>query len=131
MRLNEINSYAAEDFLKRFSNQANEQWYKTSYGYLARFTSDNIATDVYYNMHGAFIKDIKYYETGNIPADVKEILAKKFPEYSIVTTAAITNQNTSMFQVKMRNEEVLKTVEISGNTMEVLYEIKNGVVAYR
>ena len=131
LRLNEINSYAAEDLEGRFPDKTNVQWYKTSDGYRARLAQGQSHTDRYYNQYGAFTKEITFYNKENIPESVKKIITGKFPSYSIAAVAAISDPKVSLYQATIQNNDTQKAIIVTENEIDVLYEIKKGVIAYR
>src|ERR1041385_4265350 len=84
--LNNINLNAVRDFLKRYKNEGeNVTWDVSDEGnFIARFTADSIDVITAYGKKGNWLYSVRRYTGHKLSDDLKSLLKKEFPGYSIV-----------------------------------------------
>jgi hypothetical protein len=128
LRLNEINSSAARDFMKRFPLVTTDKWLKIEGGYLAKFSPDKFQTKVYYDNQGRFLAITRFYKEANTPAEIKTIIQQKFPGYEITGSTEMTNADKSFYRVNIKNSQRFKVLQVTGYEIKVLEDLKNGEI---
>lgn len=125
LRLNEINAHAARDFIGRFPAITTEKWLRTSTGYSAKFSENDVISNVYYDRAGNYIKVLRYYVEKNIPARLKNILRSEFNDYTIVAATELITVKEKSFYIHIKNRKRIKTVKIVSDTIEVTADFRN------
>lgn len=125
LRLNEINAHAARDFVDRFPNVNTQKWLRTTNGYSAKFTENEVLNNVYYDRVGNYINTIRYYQEKNIPARLKNILRHEFGDYTIVAGTELITSKEKSFYFHIKNRKRIKTVKIVADTIEITADYRN------
>lgn len=126
LRLNEINIYAARDFKTRFTSITTDKWLKLDNGYLAKFVSDGIPNQVYYNNNGAFIIRTRYFTVHTMPASLKQLVKERFAGYNIVMVTEVADETNSYYRINIKNTASVKTLRIVNAEVEILEDWNNG-----
>jgi hypothetical protein len=125
LRLNEINSHAARDFIARFPAITTEKWLRTPSGYAAKFSENEVHSNVNYDRAGNYINTLRYYAEKNIPARLKNVLRSEFSDYTIVAATELITEKEKTFYFHIKNRKRIKTVKIVSDTVEVTADFRN------
>ena len=125
LRLNEVNAHAARDFIRRFPAITTEKWLRTATGYSAKFSDNDVLSNVYYDRAGHYINTIRYYEEKNIPAGLKNLLRSEFSDYTIVAATELIKEKEKSFYFHIKNRKRIKTVRIVSDTIEITADFRN------
>ena len=126
LRKNEIKARAARDFKGRYPNIENERWYRYRSGFSAKYSQNQVLSNVYYDRMGFYITTIRYYKEKNIPAELKDAIYDNFNGYTIISATEVITPKESAFHFNIKNKARLKTVKISETILEVTGDYKNG-----
>jgi len=123
LKLNEINSKAAWNFMNRYKNVPDAKWFKSSNGlFVAYFTSEEIQNFVYYNNRGSLEFVIRYYKEEKLPSDVRHLVKSNYYDFTIYNVTEVTRNDKIAYVVKMENKILWKTVKVVDGEMEVTEE---------
>jgi hypothetical protein len=126
VRLNEVKARAARDFGVRYPQIGNERWYRYAEGFSAKFSQNQVLSNVYYDRMGYFVTTIRYYKEKNIPAKVKKEIQHAFEGYAIVSATEVITLKESSFHFNIKSKTRLKTVKLTDREMEVTADYRNG-----
>jgi hypothetical protein len=79
----EINIKAVRDFYNSYGDNNNESWYRTNYGFRAKFGKDSVAFMADYNKKGAWIRTIKTFHENRLAPDIRRKVRSKYFDYHI------------------------------------------------
>ncbi len=83
LRKNEIKSKALRGFMKAYKNVTDEKWYKTSGGFVATFTRDEIIYHLEYDKRGNWLYTIRAYGENKLPDNIRHIVKSTYYDYDI------------------------------------------------
>lgn len=123
--LNDINTRAARDFVQRYSEATNVEWYKVKEGYVVKFLIDSIKHQSVYKANGTWFYTIKYYKEYNMPRDVRTTVKRVYFDYTITQIEEIRYLNTPLvYIVHLEDATTWRNVRVCEGEMEVM-EIYN------
>jgi hypothetical protein len=125
LRMNEIKARAARDFSVRYPQVDYERWYRFKAGFSAKFSQNQVLSNVYYDRMGYFITTIRYYKEKAIPTRLKKVIQKEFADFTIVSATEVITEKESSFHFNIKNKTRLKTVKISDTELEVTGDYRN------
>lgn len=126
LRLNEVNIHAVRDFKSRFASITNDKWLKLDNGYLAKFSSNGISNQVYYDNNGIFILRTRYFTERTMPAELKQLIQHQFAGYSIVIVTEATDENRGFYRINIKNATTVKTLQVVNAEVTILEDWTNG-----
>src|SRR5882724_11093897 len=104
--LNDINTHATRDFLRRFDNPVDVKWHKEKGGYIATCILRDIKTTIAYNRKGDWVYTIKYYTESKLPREVRAFVKSVYYNNKITKVKKIVQKikNEPVYQVQMKGE---------------------------
>lgn len=126
LRLNEVDIHAARHFMKQFSNVTDAKWLRIDGGYLVRFTNEGNRNDAFYDNRGRFIQSSSYFRENDSPAEIKELINKTFPGYTIMVTTKISVGSKTYYRLHISNPNFIKTLEVINAKIYVREDQLNG-----
>ena len=82
-RVNEINSRAIRDFMKRYDYMPREKWTKVINGYVAFFEKDEIKFKVSYNIKGYWMSTMRTYAEKYLPSSIRHPVKSAYYDFNI------------------------------------------------
>ncbi|MDX2045653.1 MAG: hypothetical protein SFU87_02655 [Chitinophagaceae bacterium] len=126
LRLNEIKLSAARHFKNKFPFVTDDCWLKIEKGYVAKFISNAVPYNVFYDNRGRFIYSASYYEAERMPQNIKKIFQKKYPGYSVKTVTEVNADEGTVYLVHIKTSEDFKIVQVVDEILSVLEDLDNG-----
>lgn len=124
--LNEVNIKAVRDFIKRFKNISNANWYKVSDGFIVSFTENAIETKVIYYFNGNWRSMLRTYSEDKLPYEVRDLVKSKYYDYNIMVVYEITHTDNITYIIKIEDSKKLKTLSVSDGNIEVIGDYVRG-----
>ena len=109
----EISAQAIKEFRKMFSFASNENWYKVSDGYIAKFVHEGIQYRAGYNAKGRWINTIKSYAATKLPADVKYRVKSAYSDFEIVFVDEIILPYDMGYIIHLENDDSIKKLVVT------------------
>lgn len=109
----EISATAIKAFRKMFSFASNENWYKVSDGYIAKFVLEGIQYRVGYNAKGRWINTIKSYAATKLPVDVKYRVKSAYSDFKIVFVDEIILPFDMGYVIHIENNDDIKKLIVT------------------
>jgi hypothetical protein len=81
--LNNIPVKAARDFLHRYTDASEAQWYKVKDVYVVICKQDSVAHRIVYSRAGRWIYTIKWYGENKLPKQVRALVRSTWYDYAI------------------------------------------------
>lgn len=126
LRLNEINARAIRHFKNHFLQTNEETWIRSNDFYVASFVDKGIMTKAYYHSHGGFAYYVKYYSATSLNPQIRSMIMKKFPGYSIDVITEVGNLDAEIFYVKIKSNSIIKMLQVLNENIEVIEDYLNG-----
>jgi hypothetical protein len=122
--LNEFNTNATRDFMKRFKDPTDVQWTKEAKGFIVAFNVNGIKTRTAYNSSGDWVYTIKYYDEWKLPKDVRAQVKSTYYDYTITQVEEIVQQIQSepTYLVHLQDSKTWKNVLVCNGEMVVMEE---------
>lgn len=124
--LNEINIHAFRRMHRRYPASLGEYWLKTEDGYLVSFTEHSHRYQACFSLDGAFRGCLQYYAGKDAPAELTQLIGRKYPGYTIKVVTEITDGANVFYRVNIENSSSVKTLSVRDGQVEVLEELVNG-----
>ena len=125
--MNEINLRAVRAFMEEFKDVDNVKWVKSEKGYVASFVKDSIDTRVHYNIGGYFDKQLRYYLENKLSPEIRRLVRSKYYDYSIFQISEVSGNGPTCYQVKIRNKNHCKVINVINGEMKVIVEYTDTV----
>jgi len=125
----EVNMKALKSFRKSYKTVSGVRWVKTTYGFTARFTANDIHNVIYYDMKGNWQASIKTYQEDKFNPTVRAIVKSKYFDYRITQVQEIENTDTNgipTYIVHIEDEKDFMLVRVSDGNMDVYEQFKKG-----
>ena len=128
LRLNNINMHVMKDFLYRFKGVNNEKWFAIDGGFIAKFTTGNIASSVTYKMNGEWLYTISNYDKNMMPEEISILVKQAYNSYDIVhiNEIEVPNQDNPIFLIYIQSKTKIKILRICNGEMEILHDYIRG-----
>ena len=128
--MNEVNSYAAKDFLTNFSEATWVRWIRGNDIFIARFNSGNSTGRAYYKKNGNFTYCIKYDPVDELDKNLKSAIFEKFPGCKIMIVKEVTDLEKRAFYINIKSGEFIKTLLCNDDGIQVTEIIKDAGIRF-
>ena len=108
-----INVHAIKDFKSRFTNVANEQWYRMDRGFLAYCTKDDFKMRIYYDQRGHWLASLKYCDESQLPHFIRDIVKRTYYDLAITFVNVIEVPDHTVYLVHLEDKKTFKIVRIN------------------
>ena len=123
--LNDINTRAARDFIKRYGAAVDPDWYKIKDGYIVKFMLNNILHRAAYDNSGEWMYTILYYRESAMLKEVRAIVKRVYYDYRITQVEEIHAPNRPVvYNVHMEDATTWRNVQVCDGEM-VTAEVLN------
>lgn len=127
--INELNARAYRRFHRRYQAvTAGEYWFKSGEGYQVSFMLDQHRELAYYDLHGAFMYSLKYYEGKEAPLETGDLVNRRYPGYKIDLVTEVTDGQKTFYLVQILNPAHIKILSVTDGRIEIIQEMNNGGV---
>jgi hypothetical protein len=126
LRLNEVNIHAVRDFKNRFATITTDKWLRLDNGYLAKFNSNGISNQVYYDNNGTFILRTRYFTERTMPAELKQLFQHQFAGYNILMVTEVADEKQNFYRINIKNTSSVKTLQVVNAEVTILEDWRNG-----
>ncbi len=119
--LYKINFKAVQNFKNTYTNVWDETWEEVKSGFVARFTSNGVRTQNYYDKNGRWLHSIEYYNETNLPKDVRATVKINYYDYTITSVQEINmtkNNERPIYLVRLKYNNDHKTIRVCDGEME-------------
>jgi hypothetical protein len=125
--INELNASAFRRFHRRFrAAAAGEYWFKAGDGYQVSFMLDQHRQLAYFDLHGAFMYSLKYYDAKETPRETGDLVQRRYPDYKIEVVTEIMDGQKTFYIVQIMNRAYIKILSVNDGRIEVMQEMNNG-----
>ncbi len=121
-----INTNALKEFKKCFKDADKTSWYAIQHGFLAKFTTNDVQTRVFYDLKGRWTATIRTYSQDKLPAEVRKQVRSNYYDYSIYVVNEIMVGDKTAYLVSIEDRESIKTICVTENEMDVYEDFKKG-----
>jgi hypothetical protein len=119
--INDVNNRAARDFVKRYDQAIDPNWYKAYNGYIVKFRLNNNIHRAAYNEWGDWTYTIQYYKEESMPKDIRAIVKRVYYDYTITQVEEIKTPNQPVtYLVHMQDATTWRNVKVCDNDMETV-----------
>jgi hypothetical protein len=127
--INELNARAYRRFHRRFQSvTAGECWFKSGEGYQVSFMLDQHRELAYYDLRGAFMYSVKYYDAKEAPRETGDLVNRRYPDYKIDVVTEIWDGQKTFYLVQILNRAHIKILSVTDGRIEIVQEMNNGGV---
>ena len=116
------NQKVAISFQRSYPNVENEKWTVENGYYFATFAEGDIRNQVVYRQNGQLDYSMKIYDEQKLPTSVRSLVKSVYYDYSITHAQQLEINKSTIYLVKLRGANTLKTVRVADGQME---EIEN------
>jgi hypothetical protein len=127
LRMNEIKIRAARHFEKKY-HVGNEKWYKLDDGFVAVFGEHSNINRAYYDGQGRFQFTIKNFEEKDMPGAIRKMVKDRYLGYNIFLVTEIISDEKTIFQVHLKDEHSVKTIQVWDNQMRLIEDLINAEI---
>jgi hypothetical protein len=125
--INELNANAFRRFHRRFrAAAAGDYWFKSGDGYQVSFMLDQHRQLAYFDLHGAFMYSLKYYDAKETPRETGDLVRRRYPDYKIDVVTEIMDGQKTFYIVQIMNRAYIKILSVNDGRIEVMQEMNNG-----
>jgi len=119
-----INSKTFRNFKRSFPTIDNEAWYENEFAYIAKFSSNGIATMVAYGKNSSWHYTIRRYQENSLPKQVRFLVKSTYFDYMItgVDEVNVPQIPNLVYILRLREGNNLKTVRVNDGEIEVIAE---------
>ena len=111
---------ATRDFWQRAGEQKDEQWYKSSQGYVAEYEAGRVKGRFVYNQKGDWAYSILTYRERELPEEVRKEVRSNYYDYSITWVKEVHEADAVAYVVHLEDEASWKEVVVQDGDMRVL-----------
>jgi hypothetical protein len=111
---------ATRDFWQRAGEQKDEQWYKSSRGYVAEYEAGPVKGRFVYNLKGDWAYSILTYGEKELPEEVRREVRSNYYDYSITWVKEVHEEDAVAYVVHLEDEASWKEVAVQDGEMRVL-----------
>lgn len=108
----EINNRAIRDFEKKYKNVESVRWFKTDDGFLVRFLSNGVLTNVFYTTKGNWIARSKQYGEDRLPRDVRHLVKSEYYDFEIETIIEVNTIDKTAYVVVMHDSTSILEIRV-------------------
>jgi hypothetical protein len=116
---------AAREFWKRYGDGKNETWYKLPEAFLAEFTEGAVKCRSVFDHAGNWLYTIREYTEKELPKEVRHLVKSTYYDYSIGWVKEVTQYQSVVYVVHIKNAPAWKDVLVQDGEMEVQHEGEN------
>ena len=99
----EVNNRALRDFEKKYKNVESVRWFKTDDGFLVRFLSNGVLTNVFYTKKGNWFVRSKQYGEDLLPKDVRHLVKSEYYDFEIETIIEVNTIDKTAYVIVMHD----------------------------
>jgi hypothetical protein len=111
---------ATRDFWQRAGEQKDEQWYKSSQGYVAEYAAGPVQGRFVYNLKGDWAYSILTYGERELPEEVRKEVRSNYYDYSVTWVKEVREADAVAYVVHLEDEASWKEVVVQDGDMRVL-----------
>ena len=111
---------ATRDFWQRAGEQKDEQWYKSSQGYVAEYEAGPVKGRFVYNQKGDWAYSILTYRERELPEEVRKEVRSNYYDYRITWVKEVNEEDAVVYVVHLEDEASWKDVAVQDGEMRVL-----------
>jgi hypothetical protein len=111
---------ATRDFWQRAGDQKEEQWYKSSRGYVAEYVAGPVKGEFVYNQKGDWAYSILTYGEKQLPEEVRQEVRSTYYDYGITWVKEVDEDGVVVYVVHLEDEASWKEVAVQDGEMRVL-----------
>lgn len=127
--INELNARAYRRFHHRYQAvTSGEYWFKSGEGYQISFKLDQHRELAYYDLRGAFMYSLIYYDAKEAPRETADLVNRRYPDYKIDLVTEITDGQKTFYLVQILNPAHIKILSVTDGRIEIIQEMNNGGV---
>ena len=115
--LNNISTRAIRDFHHSYTDVYDEQWYPVMYGFIAKFTLNNIKTRVDYDKQGNWLSTTRFLSESQMPREVRRRVKSVYFDDSITLVLEIENKEDKVYIVNLEGQTTWKKVRVSNSEL--------------
>jgi len=123
--LENVNPKAMKRFAKKYKNVTGERWMKIKNGFSVKFSANGIANTVFYISNGEWAFSIKAYSEDKLPFKVRDIVKRKYYDYSIFYIEEVENINSNgipTYIVHIEDKNNIKLARVCDGEMDIMEE---------
>jgi hypothetical protein len=111
---------ATRDFWQRAGEQKEEQWYKSSQGYVAEYAAGPVKARFVYNQKGDWVYSILTYGPKGLPEEVRKLVRSEYYDYEITWVKEVNEEDVVVYVVHLEDEASWKEVAVQDGEIRVL-----------
>jgi len=111
---------ATRDFWQRAGEQKDEQWYKSSQGYVAEYEAGRVKGRFVYNQKGDWVYSILTYGQKGLPEEVRKLVRSEYYDYEITWVKEVNEEDAVVYVVHLEDEASWKEVAVQDGEIRVL-----------
>lgn len=130
--LNEINPRAFRHFEENYPGMKDARWTKNEKGFALSGSVAQKSTTyhVFYDKHGEFLYDLKFYQSPFIDPELKRLLTKFYPGYAVLNATVLKRNDRTTIGANLIRDRHQLVVEINNNEAKVVNEFENNTLNY-
>jgi len=113
-----LNTRALKNFSKNFKESENAEWLKIDNTIKAQYIKDGVETNVFYNLKGKWIGNIRTYKGDKLPEDIRHRIRSTYYDYRIFHVQEITVRDKTAYLVNIEDKNFSKTIRIADGEMD-------------
>jgi hypothetical protein len=120
-----ISRRALKNFANTYGNVTNENWMQVKDGFIVRFISEGIRSNISYDKKGNWVASVKNYGEEKLVHDIRHIVKSNFYDYAIVAIQeieTIDSHGIPTYIISMESRTQIKILRIHAGDMEVWKE---------
>jgi len=121
-----VSTRALKNFSKNFKESENAEWFKIDNALKAQYTNEDVETNVFYNLKGKWIGNIRTYKEDKLPEDIRHRVRSTYYDYSIFHVQEITVRDKTAYLVNIEDKNFIKTIRIADGEMDEYQVIEKG-----
>lgn len=114
---------ALSDFKSTYKDESSVKWSFEPTVIVAKFTKDDIQTEVVYNKNGKWIHTIQIYQESKMPKDVRSLIKNSgYADYNIEQVQQIQEGDMTFYVVHLSDGKKYKEVGVYNEEINVIKE---------
>ncbi len=122
---NEVPANYTAGLLKVYPTATNVDWNKIGTAYKVKFDVGKMKHKIWFNKEGDMVKVEKHITTAEMPANLKEIIKRDYPNYKIDSVEAQEKDGITTFEVELDkswNESIRITYSVNGQILKAVQD---------
>jgi len=113
-----VEKAVTRSFERSFPDALDAQWYRISKNYLVRFMNDDQQNSALLKKNGNIIYHIAYGWEKDLPADVRMIVRKQYPDQTISKVIRVEEQERKIWVITVEDRKKLILARIENGELE-------------